>query len=76
MLIYTEKDLADEYAKKNQISIQMAARNLRYDWFEKLLKKYNLNKIVVAHNNDDKIETIILKRRQRKKLRINLIWLK
>lgn len=50
----------NEYAQKNQVSIQVAARNLRYNWFEKLLKKYNLNKIVVAHNKDDKIETFFI----------------
>ncbi len=50
----------NEYVQKNQVSIQVAARNLRYNWFEKLLKKYNLNKIVVAHNKDDKIETFFI----------------
>ena len=58
--LYRKRFNINEYAKKNQFSIQMAARNLRYDWFEKLLKKYNLNKIVVAHNNDDKIETFFI----------------
>tara|TARA_B100000963_G_scaffold361832_1_gene400115 strand:+ start:6632 stop:7942 length:1311 start_codon:yes stop_codon:yes gene_type:complete len=58
--LYRRRFNTNEYAKKNQVSIQMAARNLRYDWFEKLLKKYNLNKIVVAHNNDDKIETFFI----------------
>tara|TARA_B100000900_G_scaffold416275_1_gene450907 strand:- start:2106 stop:3413 length:1308 start_codon:yes stop_codon:yes gene_type:complete len=58
--LYLKRFNTNEYAKTNQVSIQVAARNLRYDWFEKLLKKYNLNKIVIAHNNDDKIETFFI----------------
>lgn len=49
-----------EYAKSNKISIEMAARELRYDWFEKIRKENNFNKIAIAHNMNDQIETFFL----------------
>lgn len=49
-----------EYSQKQSISIQMAARDLRYDWFEKIAKKENYNYIVTAHNFDDQIETFFI----------------
>lgn len=47
-------------AEEKQISIQMAAREIRYDFFSKLCRKRNLDGIVVAHHEDDQIETIFL----------------
>ena len=41
-------------------SLQMAARALRYDWFNYLLKKKKLNYILTAHHLDDSLETFIL----------------
>lgn len=49
-----------EYAEKQKISIEMAARELRYAWFENLLKKYDAQAIAVGHHSDDDIETILL----------------
>jgi tRNA(Ile)-lysidine synthase len=49
-----------EYAKENKISTQMAARELRYPWFEALLKKHKLDYIATAHHAEDSIETAIL----------------
>jgi len=48
------------YAKTNGISIQMAARELRYKWFEEIRMSNNYNFIAVAHNLNDKIETILI----------------
>lgn len=48
------------YARKNGLSIQMAARELRYEWFEEIRKDYGYNKIAIAHNLNDNIETIII----------------
>ena len=48
------------YALAHKVSIEMAARNLRYDWFEKLRKKYDANAIAIAHHRDDSIETILI----------------
>lgn len=48
------------YAISNQISIEMAARDLRYEWFEQKRKEINAECIAVAHHLDDQAETIIL----------------
>jgi tRNA(Ile)-lysidine synthase len=48
------------HAKNNGISVQMAARDLRYDWFRKLMSEYAYTKIAVAHHADDNIETFFL----------------
>ena len=48
------------YANKHKISIQMAARNLRYEWFHKLLLVNHLHFIVLAHNQDDNVETFFI----------------
>jgi len=49
-----------EYAAENGISIQMAARELRYDWFHKIKKEKNLSWIATAHHLDDDIETVLI----------------
>jgi tRNA(Ile)-lysidine synthase len=48
------------YAKQNRISIQMAARDLRYSWFEELAEKHGYENIAVGHNKNDIIETALL----------------
>jgi tRNA(Ile)-lysidine synthase len=48
------------YAKKLKLSVQMAARDLRYDWFETIRKENNYSSVAVAHNLNDNIETIII----------------
>jgi tRNA(Ile)-lysidine synthase len=68
------KDIADKYsircyvrsfdtlkfAEENKISIQMAARQLRYDWFEELLVENNFSCIATGHHQDDSIETFLI----------------
>jgi len=49
-----------KYADKYGISIEMAARDLRYNWFYELLEKFNAQAIVVAHHADDNIETMLI----------------
>lgn len=49
-----------EYAAENGISIQMAARELRYDWFHKIKKEKNIAWIATAHHLDDDIETLLI----------------
>lgn len=48
------------YAADNGISIQMAARELRYEWFDELKKNHGFNYILTAHHADDQLETILL----------------
>ncbi len=48
------------YATENHISIEMAARELRYNWFEEVRTKCQADVIAVAHHQDDSVETILL----------------
>jgi tRNA(Ile)-lysidine synthase len=48
------------HAAVKKISIQMAARELRYQWFEQLKQQYNYSAIALAHHQNDAIETILL----------------
>lgn len=48
------------YAAEHGISIEMAARELRYDWFADLCTEYGFDATVVAHNADDNAETMLL----------------
>ena len=47
-------------ANEHGISIEMAARNLRYEWFREEMKKRNADCIAVAHHRDDQAETVLL----------------
>ena len=48
------------YARKNRLSTEMAARELRYGWFGCLKEKYNADAVAVAHHRDDNAETVLL----------------
>ena len=48
------------HAKSKGISIEMAARELRYNWFEEVRQKKNMDYIVVGHHADDLAETIFI----------------
>lgn len=50
----------NNYAAEKKISIQMAARELRYVWFRQLIKQHGFTKIATAHHQDDQAETIFL----------------
>lgn len=47
-------------ANDKKIGTEEAGRNARYEFFEKILKETDSNKIAIAHNKNDKIETIIM----------------
>jgi tRNA(Ile)-lysidine synthase len=49
-----------EYAELQKLSIQMAARELRYNWFENLRQLQGYHYIATAHNADDAIETFLI----------------
>jgi tRNA(Ile)-lysidine synthase len=51
---------AGKYAAEKGISIQMAARALRYAWFESVAAEHGFDKIAVAHNANDEVETFFL----------------
>src|SRR6187399_762735 len=48
----------DDFATNNSISIQMAARQLRYEWFDELIQKHGFDAVAVAHHSDDVAETM------------------
>lgn len=48
-----------KYAEDNQISIQMAARELRYEWFEKIRQENKFSYIATAHHQNDNLETAL-----------------
>ncbi len=48
------------YADREHLSIEMAAREIRYRWFEQLREQYHAERIAVAHHADDQVETILL----------------
>ncbi|MDA3911187.1 MAG: tRNA lysidine(34) synthetase TilS [Bacteroidales bacterium] len=49
-----------DYAKQHGISIQMAARDLRYDWFESLRRQTACDYVILAHHRDDLVETMLI----------------
>lgn len=48
------------YAQINKVSIEMAARDLRYQWFAQMLEELNIPSICVAHHQQDQAETLLL----------------
>jgi len=56
---YTQSFDTKAYAKEKGVSIQMAARELRYAWLENIRKQYGFDWIATAHQSDDNTETIL-----------------
>jgi tRNA(Ile)-lysidine synthetase, N-terminal domain/tRNA(Ile)-lysidine synthetase, C-terminal domain len=50
----------EKYSREQKISIEMAARDLRYQWFEEIRKQHKYTKIAIAHNQNDVAETFFL----------------
>ncbi|MDY8138201.1 tRNA lysidine(34) synthetase TilS [Aquimarina sp. 2201CG5-10] len=50
----------NKYAKDHKLSTQMAARELRYDWFKELVVEYQFDYILTAHHADDNLETFLI----------------
>lgn len=49
-----------EYSATNKVSVETAARILRYECFENAIKKYKLKKIAIAHHLNDQAETVLM----------------
>lgn len=49
-----------EYASLHKVSIEMAARTLRYQYFEQLRRDIGAEAIMVAHHRDDNVETVLM----------------
>ena len=48
------------FAKENGLSIQMAARQLRYNWFSEIIQAKKLEYLATAHHQNDQTETVLL----------------
>nr|BFF39719.1 tRNA lysidine(34) synthetase TilS [Tenacibaculum mesophilum] len=57
---FTTRFNTNEYATKNKLSTQLAARELRYSWFDSLSQKNNFDYILTAHHADDNLETFLI----------------
>jgi tRNA(Ile)-lysidine synthase len=57
---YTKRFDTKKFAAENHISIEMAARELRYKWFEEIREESNYSVISVAHNLNDSVETFLM----------------
>lgn len=58
--VFIESFDTEGYAKEQGISIQMAARELRYEWFSELVEQLNFDYILTAHHADDNLETLLI----------------
>lgn len=60
VMVFTKRFDTTVFAKTYGFSIQLAARKLRYDWFNELLDSAPFDYVVTAHHRDDALETLLL----------------
>ena len=58
--IFNTKFDTKQFKEINKVSTQMAARELRYHWFDELCKKHSFDFIATGHHLDDEIETFLI----------------
>jgi tRNA(Ile)-lysidine synthase len=58
--IFTIKFDTEKFASKNKFSTQIAARELRYNWFQEIIKKHGFDYVLTAHHADDNLETFLI----------------
>ena len=58
--VFAETFDTKKYAEAHKISIQMAARDLRYAWFSEILINFNYEYLLTAHHLDDDLETFFI----------------
>lgn len=58
--LFIQKFDTKAFAEQNKLSIQVVARNLRYEWFYTLLANHNFDYILTAHHLDDSLETFLI----------------
>ena len=49
-----------EYVARNKLTVQIAARELRYAWFSELMGEHAIKTLVTAHHADDSLETFLI----------------
>lgn len=57
---YTTFFETEKFAKQHKLSIQIAARDLRYQWFYELLENKSYDYVLTAHNTNDNLETFLI----------------
>lgn len=57
---FTTQFETNKFAQKNKLSTQIAARELRYNWFESLVNKHQFEYVLTAHHADDNLETFLI----------------
>jgi len=57
---FTTSFETERIAKENKESTQIAARNLRYTWFQEIRQEHNFDYILTAHHADDNLETFLI----------------
>lgn len=58
--VYVRHFETEQYARQEGISIQMAARALRYEWFEEFASQLRFDRIAVGQHASDQVETILI----------------
>ena len=58
--VFVKRFETEAFARENGVSIEMAARELRYAWFAELCQEHGFGALVVAHNANDNAETLLL----------------
>lgn len=58
--IFINRFDTEEYVAKNKKSVQVAARELRYKWFQQLAEQQGFDYILTAHHVDDQVETFLI----------------
>ncbi|MFY0630225.1 MAG: tRNA lysidine(34) synthetase TilS [Flavobacteriaceae bacterium] len=58
--VFTTSFETESYATENKISIQVAARDLRYEWFYSLVERNSFDFVLTAHNSNDNLETFLI----------------
>ena len=56
--------ITQQYAQAHHIGIEMAARELRYAWFEEVAREKGCQAVAVAHHQNDQAETVLLNLRR------------
>lgn len=58
--IFTTRFNTKDYCTEHKVNVQLAARKLRYDWFDTLLKKHSFEYLLTAHQANDVTETLFI----------------
>lgn len=57
---YSKSIDVQKMANNNKIGVEEAGRKARYDFFDEILERTNAQKIAIAHNKNDKVETVLM----------------